>query len=75
MTPAISTGTVKETMVHAPSRVTYVSPEPRGYVFLVDSHKSALDDERGHLEQVRQEISRIWAKDWDSPEDAVYDTW
>lgn len=75
MTTAVSTGTVVETMVHASSRVHYIRPEPRGYVYYVDPNKSALEDERGHLEDIRQAISRLWATDWDSPEDAVYDTW
>lgn len=71
-----STGTFLETMVHAPSRVEYVAPAPMGFVFLVEPKQAAhLVGDRNQLEHIRAEISRLWAKDWDSPEDSVYDTW
>jgi hypothetical protein len=34
-----------------------------------------FDDEREHLNGIRGLVSRIWAQDWDSDEDAVYDSW
>lgn len=39
---------------------------------------TAVDSADGDREldaDMRAYVSRLWAEDWDSPEDAVYDTW
>lgn len=40
-----------------------------------DSPPKSRSDEAAYEEDVRGYVSRLWAEDWDSPEDAVYDTW
>lgn len=33
------------------------------------------DDDEGYEAGIRSRVSRLWAEDWDSDEDSVYDTW
>lgn len=75
MTPALATytGTVTEAMVYAPSNVTYRTFQPEGSVFLVKPH--AVNGDLDYLADVKSQLSRLWAEDWDSPEDSVYDAW
>lgn len=35
----------------------------------------SADGDRALDADMRAYVSRLWAEDWDSPEDAVYDTW
>lgn len=47
-------------------------PVPTGNVeIIVDEARVTPTDD----EFMRSYVSRLWAEDWDSPEDAVYDTW
>jgi hypothetical protein len=68
--PAISislTGEVEEAstpIVHAP---------PTGKLSIFLSHASSDDDDQEDDELIRAYVSRLWAEDWDSPEDSVYD--
>lgn len=36
---------------------------------------NSADGDRALEADMRAYVSRLWAEDWDSPEDAVYDTW
>jgi len=75
MTPAIAsyTGTVKEARVTSSAFITYKSFDPQGHVVFLTPH--LVDDDQDYLEAVRAGLSRLWAQDWDSSEDSVYDTW
>jgi hypothetical protein len=75
MTPALATytGTVHEARVYAPKYVTYVPFKPEGDVVLVPAIQ--VDEDRTFLAIVRAQLSRLWATEWDSDEDSVYDQW
>lgn len=40
---------------------------------IMDSPRPAVDDEDRADEDVRRHVSTLWAEDWDSPEDQLYD--
>ncbi|WP_281173276.1 hypothetical protein [Actinotalea ferrariae] len=37
--------------------------------------RAHLADDNAYWQGVRAAVSSLWADDWDSPEDSVYDTW
>lgn len=55
-------------MVH-PARAQEVD------VMIAASSLPAPESEAAYEDAVRQYVSALWAEDWDSPEDSVYDTW
>lgn len=75
MTPAIATytGTVNEARIYAPKNVTYTVYKPEGAVIFVDP--VAIDEDSAYLSIVKSNLSRLWATEWDSDEDSVYDQW
>jgi hypothetical protein len=45
---------------------------PAGKLSIFLSHASS-DHDGGDEELIRAYVSRLWAEDWDSPDDSVYD--
>ena len=55
---------------YAPLPADRILGDVKVSVVVDDEHASVSED---HL--LRNYVSRLWAEDWDSDEDAVYDTW
>ncbi|EYR62161.1 hypothetical protein N866_11175 [Actinotalea ferrariae CF5-4] len=55
-----------------------VTSTTREVVTVVDgtvTDRAHLADDNAYWQGVRAAVSSLWADDWDSPEDSVYDTW
>ena len=49
---------------------TSATTQGEGIVLVLDEAVERLDEKAS-----RNYVSQLWAEDWDSPEDSVYDTW
>lgn len=59
--------------VHTPWRKLYCWTQRAGATSKVKRRTRRRERREGD-EEVRAYVSRLWAEDWDSPEDAVYDS-
>lgn len=70
----ISTGTTVEANIYAPHKFQYEPFKANGVVTYVSAHR-AEESDGAFLEAIRDNLSRLWASDWDSDEDSAYDAW
>jgi len=68
--PQVEVRSVSRVNANVPSIFSGTSAAPTAQTRLVE-----VGDEFASDEDVRNYVSSLWAEDWDSAEDAVYDTW